>query len=67
MNASALSWVNMHKATHPDREWAASPVPVGYTEMFQRWELFHTLRALTALAAFVLFVTVAIVARPSTR
>ncbi|MFB9208667.1 anthrone oxygenase family protein [Nonomuraea spiralis] len=49
------------------RKWAAGPVPSGYAETFQRWELFHTLRTLTALAAFVLIVTAALVARPSTR
>jgi hypothetical protein len=49
------------------RKWAAGPVPSGYAEVFQRWEMFHTLRTLTALAAFVLIVTVAVVARPATR
>ncbi|MFI6175428.1 anthrone oxygenase family protein [Nonomuraea sp. NPDC051191] len=49
------------------REWAAGQAPVGHAEIFQRWELFHTLRTLTALAAFVLIVVAAVAARPSTR
>ncbi|WP_157254145.1 anthrone oxygenase family protein [Nonomuraea typhae] len=49
------------------RKWAAGPVPDGYAEIFQRWELFHTLRTFTALIAFVLIVAVAVVARPSAR
>ncbi|NUW36211.1 DUF1772 domain-containing protein [Nonomuraea sp. SMC257] len=48
------------------RKWAAGTVPDGYAEIFQRWELFHTLRTLTALAAFVLIVTAAVVPRPAT-
>ncbi|MGW4406436.1 anthrone oxygenase family protein [Nonomuraea sp. NPDC004702] len=48
------------------REWAAGSVPAGHAEVFQRWELFHTLRTLTALAAFVLVVVAAVTARPST-
>ncbi|NUW44111.1 DUF1772 domain-containing protein [Nonomuraea rhodomycinica] len=48
------------------RKWAAGPVPAGYAEVFQRWELFHTLRTLTALAAFVLIVAAAVVPRPAT-
>ncbi|MBN6051914.1 DUF1772 domain-containing protein, partial [Nonomuraea sp. RK-328] len=48
------------------RKWAAGSIPDGYAEIFQRWELFHALRTLTALAAFVLIVTVAVVARRAT-
>ncbi|GAA2309789.1 hypothetical protein GCM10010149_70000 [Nonomuraea roseoviolacea subsp. roseoviolacea] len=48
------------------RAWAAGPVPDGHAAIFQRWELFHTLRTLTALAAFVLIVTAAVVPAPST-
>ncbi|MFF0861115.1 anthrone oxygenase family protein [Nonomuraea sp. NPDC003560] len=48
------------------REWAAGSVPAGHAEVFHRWELFHTLRTLTALAAFVLVVVAAVAARPST-
>ncbi|MFI6503063.1 anthrone oxygenase family protein [Nonomuraea typhae] len=49
------------------RKWATGPVPDGYAEIFQRWELYHTLRTFTALAAFILIVTVAVVAGPSAR
>ncbi|GGO12524.1 anthrone oxygenase family protein [Microbispora bryophytorum] len=49
------------------REWAAGPVPDGYAEVFRRWELFHDLRTLTALAAFILIITIAVVNRPSSR
>ncbi len=49
------------------RRWAAGSVPAGYAEVFQRWELFHTLRTLTALAAFTLIVIAAVVARPAPR
>ncbi|MEV4326321.1 anthrone oxygenase family protein [Microbispora rosea] len=49
------------------REWAAGPVPDGYAEVFRRWELFHDLRTLTALAAFALIIAIAVVHRPSGR
>ncbi|MGW0062714.1 anthrone oxygenase family protein [Streptosporangium sandarakinum] len=49
------------------REWAAGPIPEGYAQVFQRWELFHTLRTLTALAAFILTILiVTITNRPTT-
>ncbi|MEU7691178.1 hypothetical protein OHB01_24700 [Microbispora hainanensis] len=48
-------------------QWAAGPVPAGYAEIFRRWELFHDLRTLTTLAAFVLIVAVAVVNRPANR
>ncbi|MEV5413475.1 DUF1772 domain-containing protein [Thermopolyspora sp. NPDC052614] len=53
---------------HPRfREWAADSAPADYAELFQRWELFHALRTLTALAAFALIVIAAVVARPAPR
>ncbi|MFE3455046.1 anthrone oxygenase family protein [Nonomuraea sp. NPDC059194] len=49
------------------RQWAATSAPAGYIEIVQRWELFHTLRTLTAIAAFALIIAAAISARPSSR
>jgi uncharacterized membrane protein len=48
------------------RQWAATSAPAGYAEVLQRWELFHTVRTVTALAAFVLVVILAVAARPAT-
>ncbi|GGQ13727.1 hypothetical protein GCM10010140_49840 [Streptosporangium pseudovulgare] len=48
------------------RKWAAGPIPEDYAQVFQRWELFHTLRTLTALAAFMLTILIVTVAgRPA--
>ncbi|WP_431899842.1 anthrone oxygenase family protein [Nonomuraea sp. bgisy101] len=49
------------------RQWAATSVTPGYVEILQRWELFHTLRTLTAVAAFVLIVSVAVFVQPTIR
>ncbi|GII52057.1 hypothetical protein Pth03_04460 [Planotetraspora thailandica] len=49
------------------RQWAAGSVAEGYAEILQRWETFHTIRTLTALAAFVLIVAIAVYTRPATR
>ncbi|MCK2217775.1 hypothetical protein MF672_028860 [Actinomadura sp. ATCC 31491] len=46
------------------REWAAGPVASDHAEVFQRWELFHSLRTLTGLGAFVLVIGAAVLARP---
>ncbi|MEU4835833.1 DUF1772 domain-containing protein [Streptosporangium sp. NPDC023615] len=45
------------------RRWAATSAPAGHTEFLQRWELFHTIRTLTALSAFVVMVGIAVLAR----
>lgn len=51
---------------HPRfRQWATGPIPADYAELFQRWELFHTLRTLTAVTAFTLVVVIAVAARPA--
>ncbi|MFB9719063.1 anthrone oxygenase family protein [Planobispora longispora] len=49
------------------RQWAAGAVPAGHAEIIQRWELFHTLRTLAALAAFALLIAIAVVVRPVSR
>ncbi|MEU4406459.1 DUF1772 domain-containing protein [Streptosporangium sp. NPDC023963] len=50
------------------RRWAAAAsAPAGHTEILQRWELFHTIRTLTALSAFALIISIAVLARPETR
>ncbi|MBG0831171.1 DUF1772 domain-containing protein [Planomonospora sp. ID67723] len=49
------------------RRWAATTVPAGHTEILQRWELFHTVRTLAALAAFTLMIVIAVSGRPAVR
>jgi uncharacterized membrane protein len=49
------------------RQWAATSVADGYAEILQRWEIFHTIRTLTALTAFVLIIIIAVSTRPATR
>ncbi|MEV0592155.1 DUF1772 domain-containing protein [Nonomuraea cavernae] len=41
------------------RQWATTSVTDGYIEILQRWETFHAIRTMTALAAFVLIVIIA--------
>ncbi|MEV0378381.1 anthrone oxygenase family protein [Nonomuraea sp. NPDC050643] len=38
------------------RRWATTPPTTGYEDILQRWETFHTLRTLTALATFTLVI-----------
>ncbi|MEU4539199.1 DUF1772 domain-containing protein [Streptosporangium sp. NPDC023825] len=49
------------------RRWAAASAPAGHSEILQKWELFHTIRTLTALSAFALIIGIAVLARPETR
>ncbi|GAA3470582.1 anthrone oxygenase family protein [Nonomuraea roseola] len=49
------------------RRWAAGPVPAGHAEILQRWEPFHTLRTQSALTAFLLIISIAVVAQPPAR
>ncbi|MGC5013752.1 anthrone oxygenase family protein [Streptosporangium sp. DT93] len=46
------------------RRWAATSAPAGHAEILQRWELFHTIRTLTALSAFALMIVIAVLTRP---
>ncbi|MFF0311783.1 anthrone oxygenase family protein [Streptosporangium sp. NPDC004379] len=48
------------------RKWVLNPIPENHAQIFQRWELFHTLRTLTALAAFILTILiVTVTTRPT--
>jgi uncharacterized membrane protein len=49
------------------RQWAASSAPAGYQEILQRWETFHTIRTVAALAAFLLIVIVVVHVGPTHR
>ncbi|MDR8413817.1 DUF1772 domain-containing protein [Nonomuraea sp. 3-1Str] len=49
------------------RTWAATGAPAGHAEILRRWELFHTVRTLTALAAFAVLIVAAVVVRPAHR
>ncbi|MER8094461.1 DUF1772 domain-containing protein [Streptomyces goshikiensis] len=42
------------------KEWARTSAPVDHAEILRRWELFNNLRTLTALAAFVLLIILAL-------
>lgn len=39
------------------KEWALSSAPADHAAILRRWELFNNLRTLTALAAFVLLIS----------
>ncbi len=47
------------------RKWAATSAPADHAGILERWELFHTIRTLTGLAAFALIISIAVVARPT--
>ncbi|MFI6511570.1 DUF1772 domain-containing protein [Streptosporangium sp. NPDC050855] len=50
------------------RRWAAAgSAPAGHSEILQTWELFHTIRTLTALSAFAVMIGIAVLVRPETR
>ncbi|MGP8300732.1 anthrone oxygenase family protein [Streptomyces inhibens] len=42
------------------KQWALTSAPADHAEILRRWELFNTLRTLTALAAFVLLIVLAV-------
>ncbi|MEU0402271.1 DUF1772 domain-containing protein [Streptomyces sp. NPDC006197] len=42
------------------KEWALSSAPLDHAEILRRWELFNTLRTLTALIAFALLISLSL-------
>ncbi|GAB7035808.1 DUF1772 domain-containing protein [Streptomyces sp. NPDC021749] len=42
------------------KQWALASAPPGHAEILRRWELFNTMRTLTALAAFALLIALAV-------
>ncbi len=43
------------------RKWAATSAPPDHAGILRQWELFHTIRTVTGLAAFVLIIACAVV------
>lgn len=42
------------------KQWALTSAPADHAEILRRWELFNNMRTLTALAAFVLLIVLAV-------
>ncbi|WP_433261746.1 anthrone oxygenase family protein [Actinosynnema sp. CS-041913] len=45
--------------------WAVTTPPADYASILQRWEMFNIARTVTALAAFVLVISLAVRSRPT--